>query len=202
MSLTPEGRVKKTIKEWLADYAPDTWYYMPVQTGYGVSGIPDFVCNVPTTITEEMVGQTIGVFVGIEAKTVDGRQTPNQKDRQTEIEAASGKYVLVYGSDNVATTLTKAFRNKPMIKINDRFSIERDSYQWILFEETPSESKSGTRIKKTYHANLEQVSREIIDRRLGGCTSLEEMQRLLAGTIKIFHAYLKSKVKDNEIISS
>ena len=38
---TPEGKVKDSIKKILDD--PRIWYFMPVQTGYGVKGIPDFI---------------------------------------------------------------------------------------------------------------------------------------------------------------
>ena len=40
---TPEGTVKYKIKEYLKSLAPALWYFMPVPTGYGVRGIPDFV---------------------------------------------------------------------------------------------------------------------------------------------------------------
>lgn len=63
---TPEGAVKDKVKAWLK--ARGWWYYMPVQNGLGVSGIPDIIACRPLTITQDMVGQTIGVFVGIETK--------------------------------------------------------------------------------------------------------------------------------------
>jgi hypothetical protein len=40
--MTPEGRVKEAVKRWLKERG--VWYYMPVQNGMGVTGIPDFVC--------------------------------------------------------------------------------------------------------------------------------------------------------------
>ena len=42
MAMTPEGRVKAKVKDWLK--ARGVWFYMPVQSGLGVSGIPDFIC--------------------------------------------------------------------------------------------------------------------------------------------------------------
>jgi hypothetical protein len=52
--MTPEGKVKKEIKEHLDSIG--AYYFMPVQMGYGVWGTPDFlVCH-------------HGLFVGIEAK--------------------------------------------------------------------------------------------------------------------------------------
>lgn len=98
---TPEGDVKKKIKRWLAKHLPRSWHYMPVPMGYGVNGIPDFVCCVPITVTPDMVGKEVPVFVGIEAKTAKGKQTPNQVARQIDIEAAGGIYILAKGFDAV-----------------------------------------------------------------------------------------------------
>lgn len=39
--MTPEGRVKHAIKAWLKEEGH--WYYMPVQNGMGMMGIPDFI---------------------------------------------------------------------------------------------------------------------------------------------------------------
>lgn len=64
--MTPEGRVKDKVKALLKRLG--WWYYMPVQNGLGVAGIPDVIACRPLTITADMVGQTIGVFVGIETK--------------------------------------------------------------------------------------------------------------------------------------
>jgi hypothetical protein len=56
------------------------WYYMPVQNGMGVVGIPDLICCVPVEITEDMVGKSIGVFAAIETKAPGKikNTTPNQ----------------------------------------------------------------------------------------------------------------------------
>lgn len=66
--MTPgtEPRVKDGIKKALAKW--NAWYYMPVQMGMGEGGIHDFIACVPMTITQDMVGKTIGAFVSIEAK--------------------------------------------------------------------------------------------------------------------------------------
>lgn len=39
--VTPEGKVKADIKAWLT--AQGVWFYMPVQNGMGVAGIPDII---------------------------------------------------------------------------------------------------------------------------------------------------------------
>lgn len=69
---------------------------MPVQTGYGESGIPDFIGCVPTLITPDMVGKTVGLFVAVETKKPGRRNekdrgcTVNQRDNLIGIVAAGG----------------------------------------------------------------------------------------------------------------
>jgi len=81
--LTPEGRVKDQIKKLLK--ARDIWYYMPVQNGMGVVGIPDFICCWD------------GLFLAIEAKAPGKRHTltMNQKRRIDEILQAEGLALIV-----------------------------------------------------------------------------------------------------------
>ena len=90
MSRTPEAVVKKAVRRWLVER--DIWFYSPVQMGMGVVGIPDFICCKPTTITPDMVGQRIGVFMAIETKAPGkiADVTPNQQARLTEIWKAGG----------------------------------------------------------------------------------------------------------------
>lgn len=42
MATTPEGRVKTKVKAWLK--ARGIWFCMPIGTGFGNSGVPDFIC--------------------------------------------------------------------------------------------------------------------------------------------------------------
>jgi len=81
--LTPEGRVKDQIKKLLK--ARDIWYYMPVQNGMGVVGIPDFICCWD------------GLFLAIEAKAPGNPHTltVNQKRRIDEILQAEGLALIV-----------------------------------------------------------------------------------------------------------
>lgn len=104
--MTPEGRVKLQIKKWLYDHGfiragssqdswpdkPVGWYYMPMQNGMGVHGIPDFICCFS------------GRFISIEAKAPGGEPTENQKDRGDEIIIAGGVWIVV---DDVKTLTEK-----------------------------------------------------------------------------------------------
>jgi hypothetical protein len=49
-----------------------------------VNGFFDFVGGVETVITEDMVGQTILEFVGIEAKRRGGKETTSKKRKETQ----------------------------------------------------------------------------------------------------------------------
>jgi hypothetical protein len=81
--MTPEGKVKQDVKELLHDLG--IWFFMPVQTGYGVGGIPDFVCC------------WRGLFIAIECKAPgkEVRTTPLQNRTISEIRMHGGRAVVV-----------------------------------------------------------------------------------------------------------
>lgn len=74
----------------------EAWHFMPVQTGYGESGIPDHLACVPTVVTPDMVGKIIGRFVAVESKRPGRRGepdrgcTPKQRDNLVGIVKAGG----------------------------------------------------------------------------------------------------------------
>ena len=76
MAQTPEAKVKAKIKAILKEYG--IYYAMPIGTGYGTSGVPDFLCCVD------------GRFVAVEAKAGKGTTTALQVKNLREIEAAGG----------------------------------------------------------------------------------------------------------------
>ena len=94
MAMTPEGRVKDAIKKMLK--AAGWYWFMPVSNGMGRHGIPDIIACKPTVITPDMVGQRVGLFVGIECKAPGklGTVTPLQERELKAIEAAGGIAVL------------------------------------------------------------------------------------------------------------
>ena len=81
---------KKVIAPWLKSLG--AWYFMPVSRGMGVHGVPDFVSCVPITITQEMVGKTVGLFVAPEAKRPDKKHNASglQMVQMGKIDAAGG----------------------------------------------------------------------------------------------------------------
>lgn len=81
--MTPEQKIKAEIKKYIESKGG---YWAVIQGGpYSKPGDPDIVCFFPND----------GRFIGIEAKTPAGVQSPIQKIRQEEIERKGGIYLLV-----------------------------------------------------------------------------------------------------------
>jgi len=76
MATTPEAKVN------------DVYYAMPIGTGYGSSGVPDFLCCVR------------GRFLAIEAKAGKGKTTALQ-DKNIKQIIASGGLAIVVNEDNM-----------------------------------------------------------------------------------------------------
>jgi hypothetical protein len=81
MAQTPEGKVKDKIKKILK--ANNIYYAMPMGTGFGNAGVPDFLCCFN------------GKFLAIEAKANGGQPTALQLKNMAEIEASGGHAWLV-----------------------------------------------------------------------------------------------------------
>jgi len=86
MGIKPEVLVKKKIRAILDEFS--AYYAMPIGTGYGNSGVPDFLvcCN--------------GRFIGIEAKAGKNKPTALQQHNIDRIFDAGG-YALVINEDNL-----------------------------------------------------------------------------------------------------
>ena len=83
MAMTPEGKVKKKIKEYLV--TTGAWYYLPVSNGMGRVGCPDIlVCYK-------------GHFLAFEVKSPGkiGNTTANQDREIAGINAAHGLAIVV-----------------------------------------------------------------------------------------------------------
>ena len=76
MAATPEKLVKEKIKKILKEHS--VYYAMPMGTGYGNSGVPDFLCCIK------------GKFLAIEAKAGKGIPTALQEKNIRDIENAGG----------------------------------------------------------------------------------------------------------------
>jgi hypothetical protein len=83
MATTPEGKVKAGVKKILKERG--IWYFMPMQNGFGVVGIPDFICCWK------------GMFFAIETKAPGKRKdtTANQERIIAEIKAHDGRAIVI-----------------------------------------------------------------------------------------------------------
>ena len=87
MASTPESKVKAKIKAILKEHG--VYYAMPIGTGYGNAGVPDFLCCFN------------GRFLAIEAKANGGVTTALQNKNLRDIENAGG-ITCVINEDNVS----------------------------------------------------------------------------------------------------
>ena len=81
MATKPEVKVKKQIKDLLVKHK--AYYFTPVTSGFGSSGVPDFVACIK------------GKFIGIEAKAGKGKPTALQDKNLMQIVEAGGVAVIV-----------------------------------------------------------------------------------------------------------
>lgn len=84
---TPEAKVKAKIKKILKDH--NIYFLMPMGTGYGNSGVPDFICCVN------------GFFIAIEAKAQSNKPTALQEKNLRLIRESAG-VALVINETNLA----------------------------------------------------------------------------------------------------
>jgi pantoate kinase len=81
MASTPEAKVKSAIRKILD--TTKAYYTMPIGSGYGNSGVPDFlVCH-------------NGTFIGIEAKAGKGKTTALQEAHLQRIRDAGGTALVI-----------------------------------------------------------------------------------------------------------
>lgn len=105
MGMTPEGKVKKAIKEYLKSIG--AWYYMPVSNGMGRVGCPDIlVC-------------WEGRFIAIETKAPGKRKntTPNQDREIDAINSANGLALVVDDVEQVKTAFSLIEQGEEYVEI-------------------------------------------------------------------------------------
>lgn len=84
--MTPEGVIKKQVKDILAEVG--AWYCMPVGSGYGKSAIPDFIICYQ------------GYLIAIETKAGDKQATAIQAREIERIKTAKG-FAFVINETNI-----------------------------------------------------------------------------------------------------
>ena len=81
MARTPENTVKAKVRKILDEFG--AYYVMPVTSGFGKQGAPDFLVCLQ------------GRFVGIECKAGSNRPTALQEKNLEQIEKAGGEAFVV-----------------------------------------------------------------------------------------------------------
>jgi hypothetical protein len=109
MASTPEAKVKKAVRQVLDSLG--AYYVMPVTSGYGNSGAPDFLICLQ------------GRFVGIECKAGKNKPTALQELNLKRIKDAGG-VALVVNEINV-------------VNLNSLLSGERNEDETISSEQNP-----------------------------------------------------------------
>ena len=90
--MTPEGQIKKEIREWLAIHGI---YYANVAGGaFSKPGDPDIIADVD------------GHFLAIEAKTKTGRQSEQQKVCQMRVTESGGVYIIARSVEDVMAAVS------------------------------------------------------------------------------------------------
>ena len=100
MASTPEKKVKIKVRKALDELG--AYYVMPVTSGYGNSGAPDFIVCLR------------GRFVGIECKAGGNKPTPLQEKNLRQIESAEGSSLVIDETnvDNLKQLLYTCITNK------------------------------------------------------------------------------------------
>lgn len=97
--MTPESELKKGIKTYLKSKGA---YIAPIANGaYAKIGDPDLVVCYK------------GLFIAIEGKTYEGRQSDWQRLRMEQVEKAGGIYAIVRSVDSARQLLEEIDRRYP-----------------------------------------------------------------------------------------
>ena len=99
MARTPEGAVKKRVKDMLDAFGSDVWCTSPLIAGFGNSGIPDILAC------------CWGHFLAIECKAGDNTPTALQERELAAIRAAGGEALVINESNLEALALQLAAWN-------------------------------------------------------------------------------------------
>jgi hypothetical protein len=87
-TMTPEGRIKKKIRDVLDRYKGRIYVYMPVPSGYGKATVDYLICF-------------NGLFVVIEAKKLHGKPTSRQDGVLDDVRAARGVTFVINDDESL-----------------------------------------------------------------------------------------------------
>ena len=85
--MTPEGKVKKFIRQYMTQHFKDHWMYCPPGGAFGKAGAPDFLFLYK------------GILIAIEAKAGDNTPTKLQLKRLNELKQQGAIAAVVRGEN-------------------------------------------------------------------------------------------------------
>lgn len=90
-----------------------------------------------------------------------------------------------------------------MIKVDERFEFERDTYGWKLHEWSEGvnpKTQKPTRTKRTtYHSSVEQVCKALLDRHVASANNIREVLYFLAqGEMRLIEAINEARLVGDE----
>lgn len=88
MSVTPEGKVKKKVRDVIKKFDPDIYSFWPVPAGFGPSSLDVLICY-------------RGFFIAVETKAKGKAPTPRQELCIEQINSALGTTFVIDGDDGV-----------------------------------------------------------------------------------------------------
>lgn len=71
-------------------------------------------------------------------------------------------------------------------RINDRFTLRRDTYGWELVEywtTKPKTREPSIASRSTWHATISQACESVLDRMAGDCETAEQLQQVMAQAV-------------------
>ncbi len=74
-----------------------------------VKGSSDLIGWTPVTITQDMVGQTVAVFTGVETKVAGGNERADQENFIKQVRAAGGRAGFAYSAEEAVAIVTGGF---------------------------------------------------------------------------------------------
>jgi len=79
------------------------------------------------------------------------------------------------------------------IRLNDRWSLDRDAHNWLLRETYMGADKDGNpkeKVRTTYHRDLSAVARWILNHDSKECQTAEELAKLFEAAARNVAEYL------------
>lgn len=111
---TPEGQVKARLLKLLQSFGDDCFYYMPVQNGMGLSGIPDIIAIIR------------GVPLAFECKATPKQNPTTLQAMQLEKIHKSGGTAWVIDNENIA------FAEEVLSKADWSVKLEKDELEDMM----------------------------------------------------------------------